>query len=198
LRRRAAQGRRHRGLIAGILLAAGESRRFGRQKLLEPLDRVPLVRGAATRFLEARLQPVFVVISADAQLRRALDGLDLQLVENPTPASGIAHSIALGIAALPRTVQAVLIGVADQPRLTVEGLSTLMTAHQEGGITVPRYDDHRGNPAIFDRRFFDELEQLAGDRGGQQVIAAHPEAVLEVTLPAAMGIDIDRPEDWPG
>jgi molybdenum cofactor cytidylyltransferase len=197
LRRRAAESRRHRRLIAGILLAAGESRRFGRQKLLERLGGLPLVRGAAERMLQAGLGPIIVVVSSDPHLRQALDGLDLQFAENPNPASGIARSIALGVAALPSTVEAVLIGVADQPHLAAEGLATLINSHQDGGITVPRYDDHRGNPAIFDRRFFRELEQLAGDRGGQRVIAAHPEAVLEVSLPSVMGTDIDRPEDWP-
>ncbi|HEY9288687.1 MAG TPA: nucleotidyltransferase family protein [Candidatus Dormibacteraeota bacterium] len=197
MRRGAAQGRHHRELIAGILLAAGEARRFGRQKLLESLDGVSLVRGAARRFLEAGLQPVVVVVSPDPRLRKALDGLDVQLVENQAAESGIAGSIALGVSALPASAQAVMIGVADQPHLTAQELSRLMAAHREGGITVARYDDHRGNPAIFDRPFFGELAQLSGDRGGQLVVAAHPEAVLEVSLPPMMGIDIDRPEDWP-
>ena len=158
---------------------------------------MPLVRGAAERFLQAELQPVLVVISPDPRLRQALDGLDVQLVENPAAASGIAGSIALGISALPASLQAVLIGVSDQPHLTAEGLSKLIAAHRDGGITVARYGDHRGNPTIFDRRFFGELAQLSGDRGGQRVVAAHPEAVLEVSLPPMMGIDVDRPEDWP-
>lgn len=158
---------------------------------------MPLVRRSASRFLAAGLDPVVVVISPDRRLRDALGGLELQLVENPTPAAGIGHSIALAISALPATAEAVLIGVADQPHLTVEGLSSLMAAHRDGGITVPRYDNHRGNPAIFDQRFLGELRRLSGDRGGQRVVAAHPEAVAEVSLPATMGIDVDRVEDWP-
>jgi molybdenum cofactor cytidylyltransferase len=159
---------------------------------------VPLVRRAAQRFLEAGLQPVLVVVSPDPRLRPVLEGLDVQLVENPSPASGVAGSIVVGIAALPPAVRAVLIGVADQPHLTAEGLSSLKAAHHDGGITVARYEDHRGNPSIFDRRFFAELAQLRGDRGGQAVVAAHPEAVVEVSLPSRMGMDIDRPEEWPG
>ena len=63
---------------------------------------------------------------------------------------------------------------------------------------MPRYGVQRGNPAIFDRRFFSELVALEGDRGGQVVVNAHPEAVLEVDLAAGMGADIDRPDDWQG
>jgi len=197
VRRGAAEGRRDRRLIAGILLAAGEARRFGRQKLLEPLEGVPLVRRAAQRLLNAGLRPLVVVVSAESGLRQALLGLDLLLAENSSPSAGIAHSIALGIAALPASAEAVLIAVADQPHLTTDGLKTVMAAHQIGGITLPRYGNHRGSPAIFDRRFFSELAQLSGDRGGQRVVSAHPELVVEVPLPETMGLDIDRPEDWP-
>jgi molybdenum cofactor cytidylyltransferase len=137
------------------------------------------------------------VLSTDPGLRRALDGLEVMVMENPAPEAGISHSIALGIAALPREADAVLIGVADQPSLTSSGLCALIEAFRPGMMVVPRYGDHRGNPAVFDRRFFTELAQLAGDRGGQQVIAAHPDAVIEVQLPEAMGIDIDRLDDWP-
>jgi molybdenum cofactor cytidylyltransferase len=87
--------------------------------------------------------------------------------------------------------------VADQPHLTADGLYRLVAAHRDGGITVARYDEHRGNPSIFDRRFFGELAALAGDRGGRSVVDAHSEAVIEVSLPPMMGVDVDRPEDWP-
>ena len=197
MRRGTAEGRDDRRLIAGILLAAGEARRFGRQKLLEPLHGVPLVRGAAERFIEAGLEPMVVVISPDSRVRQALAGLAVRLVENPAPTTGIAGSIVVGVSALPTTAESVMIGVADQPHLTAAALSTLIEAHREGAITVPRYGNQRGNPSIFDRRFFAELGELTGDEGGRRVVAAHPDAVIEVSLPAGMGADVDRPEDWP-
>lgn len=197
MRRGTAEGRDDGRLIAGILLAAGEARRFGRQKLLEPLHGVPLVRGAAERFIEAGLEPVVVVISPDSRVRQALAGLEVRLVENPTPTTGIAGSILVGVSALPTTAEAVMIGVADQPHLTPAALSRLIEAHREGAITVPRYGKQRGNPSIFDRRFFAELGELTGDEGGRRVVSAHSEAVIEVSLPAVMGIDVDHPEDWP-
>jgi CTP:molybdopterin cytidylyltransferase MocA len=51
---------------------------------------------------------------------------------------------------------------------------------------------------VFDRRFFPDLMELRGDRGGQVVVNAHPDAVIEVSLAEAIGDDVDRPEDWPG
>jgi molybdenum cofactor cytidylyltransferase len=185
-------------LIAGILLAAGQSTRFRRQKLLEAFNGEAMVRRAARAFIEAHLTPVIVVVSAVSGASAALGGLPLTLVDNPRPEQGISGSIACGLRALRQETVAVMIGVADQPRLTKDALLALMHAFVPGRIVVPFYGDHRGNPAVFDRQFFGELLELQGDRGGQLVIAAHPEAVREVPLPAALGEDIDEPGQWPG
>lgn len=197
MRRTAAEGRGAYRLIAGILLAAGLSSRFGRQKLLEPWHGEPLLRHAARSWIEAALSPVVVVLSRDRRLSNALADLAVERVENPAPERGISSSIALGLHALGEDVSSVLIGVADQPHLSADGLRRLMAAFQAGRIIVPRYDDHRGNPVIFDRGFFPELLALDGDRGGQQIVGRHAADVIEVRLPAIMGEDVDRPEDWP-
>ena len=192
-----AEGRDRRRLISGILLAAGLSSRFGRQKLLEPWHGEALVRRAARSFLEAGLAPVIAVVSGDRHLADALAGLPVTIETNPQPERGINTSIRIGIGALPRATPAALIGVADQPLLTAEAILKLVQAFEPGKIVGPRYGDHGGNPVIFDRRFFPELMRLMeADRGGQVVVAAHPEAVIEVELPVSMGTDIDSPDDW--
>jgi molybdenum cofactor cytidylyltransferase len=196
LRRPGAEGRGPR-LIAGILLAAGLSTRFGRQKLLQPYRGELLVRKTARCFLDAGLQPVVAVVSNDPAFGDALAGLPVTMVENPTPEDGISSSIAIGLRALPETSSAALIGVADQPYLTVEAVEELLHAYSPGRIVVPRFGEHRGNPPVFDRRFFADLMQLRGDRGGQVVVNAHPEAVVEISLAEEIGADVDRPEDWP-
>ena len=143
------------------------------------------------------MDPLVAVVSADRRLVDALAGLALTTVENAHPEQGISRSIAIGLRALPEETQAALVGVADQPYLTVEAIRALVNAFSTGRIVVPRWGDHRGNPPVFDRAFFHELLALRGDRGGQRVIAAHPDAVTEVPLPAGLGDDIDRPEEWP-
>jgi molybdenum cofactor cytidylyltransferase len=136
-------------------------------------------------------------VSKDTRLIDALAGLPLTTVENAHPENGIGSSIAIGVRALPETMEGALIGVGDQPYLTAEAIKELVTAFAAGRIIVPRWGDHRGNPPVFDRRFFPELLALDGDRGGQRVIETNAEAVTEVSLPAKLGDDIDRPEDWP-
>jgi molybdenum cofactor cytidylyltransferase len=139
---------------------------------------------------------VVAVVSTDPAFGDALAGLPLMMVQNAHPEDGISSSIAIGVRALPETATAALIGVADQPNLTVEAVEELLQAFLPGRIVVPRFGDHRGNPPVFDRRFFPDLMELRGDRGGQVVVTAHPEAVVEVSLAEAIGDDVDRPEDW--
>jgi molybdenum cofactor cytidylyltransferase len=196
LRRPGAEGGGPR-LIAGILLAAGLSTRFGRQKLLQPYRGELLVRKTARCFLDAGLEPVVAVVSNAPAFGDALAGLPVTMVENPNPEDGVSSSIAIGLRALPEASSAALIGVADQPYLTPEAIQALLDAFLPGRIVVPRFGDHRGNPPVFDRRFFRDLMQLRGDRGGQVVVNAHPEAVIEVSLAEEIGQDVDRPEDWP-
>ena len=137
------------------------------------------------------------VVSHDPAFGDALAGLPLMVVENAHPEDGISSSIAVGLRALPQATSAALIGVADQPYLTVEAVAELVHAFLPGRIVVPRFGDHRGNPPVFDRKFFADLMELRGDRGGQVVVSAHPGAVIEVNLAESIGKDVDRPEDWP-
>ena len=147
--------------------------------------------------MDAGLQPVVAVVSNAPAFGDALAGLPVTMVENPNPEDGVSASIAIGLRALPETSSAALIGVADQPYLTADAIQALLDAFLPGRIVVPRFGDHRGNPPVFDRRFFVDLMQLRGDRGGQVVVNAHPEAVVEVGLAEEIGADVDRPEDWP-
>ncbi len=190
------EDRRHLRLIPGILLAAGASSRFGRPKLLEQWQGVSLLRRAAGTLRDAGTRPLIVVVPPGPEFRDELVGLASVLVVNLEPDQGIGRSIALGIGALPDDAMAVLIAVADQPLLSIDAVRSLLSAFQPGAIVAPRYGAHPGNPRVFDRRFFSELTSLHGDRGGQLVADAHPEAVVEVELPEPLGIDVDRPSDW--
>ncbi len=182
--------------IPGVLLAAGRSKRFGRQKLLELWQGEPLIRRAACAFLSGGLAPVIAVISEDPGLDAALAGLSIHRVVNPQPELGISQSIKLGIEALPSDARAAAVGASDQPLITAEVVERLCRSFRSGAIVVPRYGQVRGNPRVYDRRFFPELVELTGDMGGQPIAARHPEAVVEVEFPEVFGADVDMPEDW--
>jgi CTP:molybdopterin cytidylyltransferase MocA len=139
---------------------------------------------------------LIAVLSDDALLRQALDGLPLQLAVNPDPERGLSSSIRLGMDVLPSSVDAVLIAAADLPFLEAAQVQQLVSAYRPGTIVVSRYGDHTGNPQVYDRKFFGELRRLAGDRGGRLVADRHPEAVLAVQFENRAGEDVDTPEDW--
>jgi molybdenum cofactor cytidylyltransferase len=186
-------------VIAAVVLAAGLSRRMGEAKLLLPVDGRPIVRHAVEGVRAAGLDPVLVVTGPDpAAIESALAGLDARIVVNPAPETGQAGSVRAGVAALPATVDTVLIALGDQPLLAPDIIPALLAAHRASGrpIVAPRYQDGPGNPVLFDRAVFPELLALEGDRGARPVIVRDPARVEWVTLDRPMPPDVDTPADY--
>ena len=146
--------------------------------------------------LASGLGPLIAVVSDDARLREALDGLPLRLAVNPDPGRGLSSSIQIGLDALPPSWDAILIAAADLPFLEAAQVQQLISAYRPGAIVVSRYGDHTGNPQVYDRKFFGELRQLTGDRGGRLVADRHSDAVIEVQFENRAGEDVDTPDDW--
>jgi molybdenum cofactor cytidylyltransferase len=181
------------------VLAAGLARRMGQAKLLLPVGGHPIVRHAVEGVRTAGLDPVLVVTGpAPAPIEAALAGLDVRIVVNPTPEAGQAGSVRAGIAALPETVDTVLVALGDQPVLAPTIIPALLAAHRASGrpIVAPRYQDGPGNPVLFDRVIFAELLALQGDQGARPVIAREPARVEWVVLDLPMPQDVDTPADY--
>jgi len=186
-------------MIAGIVLAAGLSRRMGRPKVLLPLDGQPVVRHVVQTLIAACLEPIIVVAGTEhLAIGAALSGLATTLALNPHPESGQASSIRVGIAALPRTTAAAVVALGDQPLVPPEVIKGLLAARERTGkaIVAPRYRDGLGNPVLFARETFAEIEQLSGDRGARSVIERDPSRVAIVDFDLAMPQDVDTPEDY--
>ena len=172
---------------------------MGQVKLLLPVGGQPIVRHAVEGVRAAGLDPVLVVTGpAPAPIEAALAGLGARIVVNPTPEAGQAGSVRAGIAALPETVDTVLIALGDQPALAPTIIPALLSAHRASGrpIVAPRYQDGPGNPVLFDRVIFAELLALQGDQGARPVIAREPGRVEWVALDLPMPQDVDTPADY--
>lgn len=186
-------------MIAGIVLAAGLSRRMGQAKLLMPVDGRAIVRHAVEAVLAGGVDSVWVVTGPDVEpIEAALTGLDVQIVVNPAPEDGQAGSLRVGIAALPAAVDAVLIALGDQPSLAPSIIPALLAARRTSPklIVAPRYRDGQGNPVVFKREIFPELLRLTGDQGARPIIQNEPARVEWVDLDLPMPPDVDTPGDY--
>jgi molybdenum cofactor cytidylyltransferase len=188
--------------VAGIILAAGPSTRFGDDlpKQLLQLGGEPLVRRAARRALESNLIDVIVVVGHRArEVTAALGVLPLQVVANPDFGEGQSTSVRRGLAEVRPDATAVMFIPADQPFLTRKVIDRLIAAHEKTGapIVVPVFDDQRGAPVLFDSSLFPELAHLTGDTGGRQLFLRYPDKILEVPITSPKPLqDIDTEEDW--
>ena len=183
------------GRVAGVLLAAGSSSRYGgANKLLEPVDGEPMVRRAARTLLDAGLDPVVVVLGHEAdRLHEALAGL----VENPHYASGQSTSVAAGVAALGGTVKAAVFALGDMPWVSEATVRTLVAAYRAGAGTAlaAANEGDRGNPVLWDARHFDALAGQDGDVGGRDLLLEIDGAALVQTGDPGVRRDVDRPDD---
>ncbi len=188
--------------VSAIVLAAGESKRMaGRNKLLLPLGGKTIIECAVDAILEARVDDVIVVLGHEAAaIQKVLHKRSLRFIFNPNFRGGMASSIQAGVAALAPSAQTVMIALADQPLITTAEINFLIMEFAratEKSIGVPTFNGQRGNPVLFDLRYREEMLALQGEVGGKSILARHPEAVLEVALPAGnILIDADTPEAY--
>jgi molybdenum cofactor cytidylyltransferase len=184
-----------RAFLAGVLLAAGSSRRLGRPKQLLIFKGAPLVVHAAKQaldFIDAGL--IVVTGAAHDEVIGALEGLPVRAVYNPHWREGIGSSIRQGVATISADVGAILLMLCDQPAISPEDFDRLVRAwrHDPDRITAAGYGNGCGVPAIFPRRYREQLLTLTGDRGARQIIE-NSEKITVVDMPNAE-LDIDTPE----
>ncbi len=184
-------------MIVGLLLAAGGARRFGSQKLVEPLDGVPLVRHAANA-LAAATDAMIAVVGFEADVvRAALDGTGATIVENREWRTGLASSLRCAVAAIPPGAQAAIVALGDQPRMDVDLFRRVVEGWREteSPIVSARFQGVRGHPVLFDRSVFGELLSASGDAGARSLIESMPGRVAYVDVDLPMPSDVDSPAD---
>ena len=186
-------------MIAAVVLAAGLSRRMGQAKLLMPVGGRAIIRYVVESVLAGGVDSVWVVTGPDVEpIEAALAGFEVQIVVNPAPEEGQAGSVRTGIAALPPSVEAVLIALGDQPSLAPSIIPALLAARRTSPklIVAPRYRDGQGNPVLFKREIFPELLRLTGDQGARPIIQKEPARVEWVELDLPMPPDVDTLDDY--
>ncbi|RPH67167.1 MAG: 4-diphosphocytidyl-2C-methyl-D-erythritol kinase [Burkholderiales bacterium] len=186
--------------VAALVLAAGSSSRMGTgNKLLAPVDGVPMVLRAVNAALASRAMSVTVVLGHEAEsIEAALAGRPVRLVHNPDHAQGMSTSLRHGIAALPQQAQAVVILLGDMPAITADHVDRLIDAFDSARPTIvlPEKAGRRGNPVILPRQLFAQAGTVSGDQGARGLLAQHGDLVTQVEFDdEAIFVDVDSPAE---
>lgn len=190
---------RRTGLVAGIVLAAGVSRRMGRNKLLLELDGEPVLRRAVRRALEAGLDPVIVVLGFEAdRARETLSDLPYRPVLNAEYEKGITRSVRLGIAAVPEPNVAAVVMLPDMPFVTMQMIQALVERYRASTapLVISRYGGVNAPPMLHDRSLFAEFEEPGGEQCGRHVVRRHRDEAEVIEWPADALEDLDVPDDY--
>jgi CTP:molybdopterin cytidylyltransferase MocA len=183
--------------IGCAILAAGAARRFGGAKQLARVGGEPLVHRAAEAACRSSCACVAVVAGA-CDVTAALGDLPVERLDNPLWPTGMASSIHLAVAwARGRALDALLVAVADQPRLDAAHLDRLIAASRGGRLlTASAYADVIGVPALFPRPLFGALATLTGDTGAREIVRNPAFDAIPVAWPAGAD-DVDLTSDLP-
>jgi molybdenum cofactor cytidylyltransferase len=173
-----------------VLLAAGQARRFGGDKLTTMLRGKPLVLHAVAALAAVPFATRVAVVSG-TQLDLAGEGFDV--VHNPNPAAGQGPSLHLGVtAARAAGAKAVLIALADMPCVTAAHVRRLFdTAEGADAVVASSSGERPMPPALFGAAQFEALLSLDGDVGARALIRSGRQVLAD---PAEL-VDIDTRED---
>lgn len=187
------------GRTAAVLLAAGNSSRFGSPKQLARWGGQTFIERVADAALNSQAEPVVVVLGAEIeQSRAALAGRPVNIIINPDWAKGQSASLKAGLAALPPNISSVVFLLVDLPGITPNIIDALIARHRQtlAPLVWPEFEGRRGNPVLFDRNLFAELAAVSGDTGGKPVLMAHQDNAERVAVTdEAIVQDIDRLQD---
>lgn len=178
-----------------IVMAAGNARRFGKNKLALALEGRSLI----LRALEAVPPDLFnqvIVVTQYPEILRLAGEFHFTAALNKHPEYGVSHTISLGLAALENCDGAMFL-VSDQPllrRKSVAALARLWLEHPDR-IAALGHGGVRGNPCVFPAHLFPELLELTEDHGGNTVIRRHEGDLMLLEVPAEELRDVDTAAD---
>lgn len=182
--------------VAGLILAAGFSRRFGSDKRQARLSNIQTLLAASLSLPCAQLPEVWVVLRPEDDAQALDIPAGVHTVRTEAVGQGMGDSLARGIRAISQqtSADAVAVFLGDMPWITTRSLHSLRVLATAENIVLPTYQGQSGHPVIFGRRFWPQLQQLTGEAGAKALVKEHDQAVHRFeTNDAGVLRDVDTP-----
>ena len=187
--------------VAAVILAAGMSRRMGTPKMLLPWGQTTVLGQVISIFMQAGLQEIVIVTggarqAVESELALLSHRFPVHIVYNPDCESGeMLSSIQCGLAGLSSQVPAALIGLGDQPQLSLAAIQAVLGT-QTNLIVVPSYNMRRGHPWLVGRQFWPELMELKPPQTTRDFLNDHAGIIQYVSTDLTVLKDLDTPEEY--
>ncbi|MBN1313207.1 MAG: putative selenium-dependent hydroxylase accessory protein YqeC [Anaerolineae bacterium] len=184
--------------VGAIILAAGESQRMGKPKMLLPWKSSTIIREICQQVLTCRLHEVVVVAGEDFEaIQQELDNLPVRVVHN---AQGeMLSSLKVGLHHIWHTSSACMIVLGDQPEIRADTFHLILNCYNQGlgRIVAPAYNNRRGHPVLIDRAFWRAIDELPSDKAPRDVLQTYENEVYHLAVNTASVLsDIDTSEDY--
>ena len=189
--------RRRGSRIAGLVLAAGASRRLGRPKQLLPYGGGVLLDVVLTNARASGFDQIVLALGgAEEAVRRSVNTRGCDVVGTPAYGAGCSSSIAAAIPALHPETDVLVLLLGDQPGVTPETVRGLLDGRGAAHLAVCRYDDGVGHPFAFDRSVLPDLAALHGDKAVWKLLEQRAAEVTQVVMAGPVPPDIDTEADY--
>ncbi len=179
-------------MVRGIILAAGSSRRMGKNKLSLYLGEETVLQRVVKEAKNSKLSEIVVVYGAYQP-----NNIDEELIYNPHHEDGMSTSIINGLKDFDGDGVMLLLG--DMPFVTAEMIDELLIEFDRGikHLVAPYHNGKRGNPVIIGKKYFSQLRDLKGDKGARDIINTYMDDVEAVEIDnAGIFMDLDEEEAY--
>ncbi len=187
-------------MIWAMILAAGESKRMGKPKLLLPFGDKTIIETVVQAVVSSKVEQTLVILGSDREkIEEKIKNYHVKIVYNRDFRSGMLSSAQCGFKALPEETRAVLVILGDQPKISTTVINKLIDGYERAGkgIVLPVFKKERGHPVLIDVKYREEVENLSPEIGLRGTVYNHPEDILEVDVETpSIFQDIDYESDY--
>jgi|TARA_B100001750_G_C15519854_1_gene610646 molybdenum cofactor cytidylyltransferase len=189
-------------IVSATILAAGNSSRMGAEnKLLLPIDGIPMICQVVNTVLKSKLFPIHLVTGFDRnKILEALSNLSINEIYNPNWSDGMASSIYSAVSSLPKNADGIMIVLGDMPNIRSKTLNQLCDefVNFDGDrIIYPLYNGRQANPVIFPQKYFMKILSSTGHRGCKKLLKQYPEDAVGIPIASdEVILDCDTKDDY--